>query len=198
VGRQRRDTGPAADDADSWVSTRASGRLRGRVGKDTGPEVMLRRRLHAAGLRYRLHPVLGQRLTADIAFPSARVVVFVDGCFWHGCPRHARWTPSGPNAERWARKFARNRERDAAATMLAEQQGLCPVRVWECEIREDVEGVVRQLSALVRGRREARRTGGQGDRGPRRRPAGPDTGSRMQARDRGPARSGGRPGGGPP
>jgi DNA mismatch endonuclease (patch repair protein) len=161
VGRQRRDTGPAGDDAGSWVSTRASERLRGRVGKDTGPEVMLRRRLHAAGLRYRLHPVLGQRLTADLAFPSARVVVFVDGCFWHGCPRHARWTPAGPNAERWARKFARNRERDAAATMLAEQQGLCPVRVWECEIREDVEGVVRQLSALVQSRREARRPGGR-------------------------------------
>lgn len=157
MGRQRDDIDPTARDVDlgAWVSTDASAHLRGRVARNTGPEVMLRRRLHAAGLRFRLHPPLGQGLTADIAFPAPRIVVFVDGCFWHGCTRHARWTPSGPNAERWARKFARTRERDELANRLAEERGLYPVRVWECEIREDVDGVVKRLSALVRGRRDS-------------------------------------------
>ena len=135
------------------MPTDASARLAGRAAKDTGPEVVLRRRLHARGMRFRLHPSLGQRLTADLAFPSAKVVVFVDGCFWHCCPRHTRWTPAGPNAERWTRKFERNRERDAQANRLAEEQGLYPVRVWECDIREDVESVVERLSVLVHARR---------------------------------------------
>lgn len=145
----------AASGVGQWVSTTASQRLSGRLAKNTAPEIMLRRRLHAAGMRFRLHPSLGQRLTADLAFPSAQVVVFVDGCFWHGCPRHARWSPAGPNAEQWKQKFARNRNRDAAANIIAEQQGLYPVRVWECEIREDVDAVVSRLRALVCARREA-------------------------------------------
>src|SRR4051794_39660164 len=82
---------------DDWVSTpRGSASLAGRTSRDTTPEIVLRRQLHRLGLRYRLHPRLGSRLTADLVFRSARVVVFVDGCFWHGCPIHSRWRPNGP------------------------------------------------------------------------------------------------------
>ena len=160
MGRRSYDTSSTTRGADlgAWVSTDASAHLRGRVARDTGPELVLRRRLHAAGLRFRLHPALGEGLTADLAFPAARMVVFVDGCFWHGCTRHARWTPTGPNAERWIHKFARTRERDEIANRLAEEQGLYPVRVWECEIREDVDDVVERLSSLVISRRDSLQT----------------------------------------
>ena len=78
----------------------------------TKPELELRHRLHKAGLRYRVaHPVPGRpRRTIDVAFTRRRIAVFVDGCFWHGCPLHA----SAPktNAAFWAAKVAENVARD--------------------------------------------------------------------------------------
>ena len=64
----------------------ASGRMSRQANRDTAPELMLRRQLHALGLRYRVHrrPLAGIRRTADIVFPRKRVAIFVDGCFWHG------------------------------------------------------------------------------------------------------------------
>ena len=73
--------------------------------KGTRAELGLRKVLHARGLRYRLHvPLLTKpRRVADIVFPSARIAVFVDGCFWHGCPQHATWPAA--NADWWRRKI---------------------------------------------------------------------------------------------
>jgi DNA mismatch endonuclease (patch repair protein) len=89
----------------------------GRVRKrDNGPELAVRRLLHAAGLRYRVAwPVPGQRRrTIDIAFTRLQLAVFIDGCFWHGCPEHLH-VPRA-NAAWWVRKIETNRARDADVT----------------------------------------------------------------------------------
>lgn len=101
--------------------------------RDTAPEVALRRALHARGLRFRVHfPVPGQRRrTIDVAFTRARVAVFVDGCFWHGCPEHG--TQPSQNSAWWQAKFAANRARDADTDMMLTEAGWLVVRVWEHE-----------------------------------------------------------------
>src|SRR5688500_3905440 len=84
----------------------ASERMRAQLRRDTRPEVELRRALHRSGLRYRVHsrPIKGLRREADLIFSGARVAVFIDGCYWHGCPVHATWPKQ--NAEFWAQKIA--------------------------------------------------------------------------------------------
>ncbi|MEU0266532.1 very short patch repair endonuclease [Nocardioides sp. NPDC006303] len=100
--------------------------------------MLLRRALHAAGVRFRLHRQLARGCTPDIVLPGRRPAVFVDGCFWHSCPEHGRKTPwTGPNAELWAEKMQRNAQRDARATALAEGLGWTVIRLWEHEIRDD-------------------------------------------------------------
>ncbi len=101
--------------------------------RDTAPEVALRRRLHAAGLRYRVtFPVPGQRRrTIDIAFTRVRVAVFVDGCFWHGCTSHG--TQPAQNSAWWQQKIAANKARDADTDRVLQSLGWAVVRVWEHE-----------------------------------------------------------------
>lgn len=91
----------------------------------------VRRRLHAAGLRYRVNvPVAGMpRRTIDIAFTRARVAVFIDGCFWHGCTTH-RSIPRS-NKKTWTEKIARNRARDVETTEHLAAQGWVVLRYWE-------------------------------------------------------------------
>lgn len=99
--------------------------------RDTAPELALRRELHRRGLRYRVdHPVLSRR-RADVAFTKARVAVFVDGCFWHGCPEHGTWPRT--NAEWWKSKIEANRARDADTNERLRAKGWMVVRVWEHE-----------------------------------------------------------------
>jgi DNA mismatch endonuclease, patch repair protein len=101
--------------------------------RDTRPELALRSRLHELGLRYRVaaRPLPDVRRTADLVFTRARVAVFLDGCFWHGCPEHHR--PSRRNEEFWHEKIAHNRERDAETDSLLEAAGWTVIRVWEHE-----------------------------------------------------------------
>src|SRR5262245_48955304 len=82
--------------------------------RDTAPELALRRELHRRGFRYRVDASVlhGVRRRADIVFRSAKVVVFVDGCFWHGCPIHGTWPKA--NAAFWREKITTNRKRDVA------------------------------------------------------------------------------------
>nr|WP_276329068.1 very short patch repair endonuclease [Crossiella equi] len=127
----------------SWASSagvRAS--MRGNRGRDTQPELALRALLHAKGLRYRVSakPLAGWRRTADIVFPSARVAVFVDGCFWHGCPEHHR--PSATNSEFWRAKVEGNRKRDAETTALLEAEDWTVIRAWEHEDPVEVANLV--------------------------------------------------------
>ncbi|MFD7557181.1 MULTISPECIES: very short patch repair endonuclease [unclassified Streptomyces] len=122
--------------------------------RDTGVEVALRKALHANGARYRIHrkPVKGVRREADIVFGPARVAVFVDGCFWHGCPVHATWPKN--NAEFWRAKIEGNRRRDVDTDARLAEAGWLAVRVWEHE-RAD-EAAVRVLSVVEGRRPEAR------------------------------------------
>jgi DNA mismatch endonuclease (patch repair protein) len=113
----------------------------------TSAEMELRRALHARGLRYRVNvPILpDKRRRVDIAFPSARVAVFVDGCFWHGCPEHATWPAS--NADFWRQKIETNRRRDRDTDAQLEKSGWRVVRVWE---HEDPGSAVTQIETIVR------------------------------------------------
>ncbi|WP_448321469.1 very short patch repair endonuclease [Streptomyces sp. CO7] len=124
--------------------------MRGNRSRDTTPERLLRKHLHERGLRYRVshRPMASVRRTADVAFLGARVAVFVDGCFWHGCPDHCRWP--GTNEEFWRDKIEGNRARDFETNRLLEQSGWLPVRVWE---HEDPSAAADKIIALVRARR---------------------------------------------
>lgn len=101
--------------------------------RGTDVEIELRRALHALGLRYRLQVPLSKkpRRVADIVFIGARVAVFVDGCFWHGCPLHATWPKE--NAGFWRAKIEANRARDADTTRRLRELGWEVIRVWSHE-----------------------------------------------------------------
>ena len=119
------------------------GRVRQR---DTAPELALRRELWRRGFRYRLHPKLPGH--PDIAFSGPKLAVFVDGCFWHGCPLHG--TMPKRNKEFWASKIARNIERDAEIDDKIAALGWQVVHVWEHEIKEDVGEVSSRIENRVR------------------------------------------------
>ena len=118
-------------------------RIRGRGNKAT--ELALAGLFRAAGLTgWRRHrPVFGK---PDFIFPRARVAVFVDGCFWHGCPRHG--TKPGNNAAFWRRKFAANQARDRLVTRTLRGRGWRVVRVWEHELRSPNRVLARIRKAL--------------------------------------------------
>lgn len=101
--------------------------------RGTDVEIELRRALHALGLRYRLQVPLSRkpRRVADIVFIGARVAVFVDGCFWHGCPLHATWPKE--NAGFWRAKIEANRARDADTIRRLRELGWEVIRVWSHE-----------------------------------------------------------------
>ncbi|WP_407938188.1 very short patch repair endonuclease [Motilibacter peucedani] len=142
----------AAVQPPGWLSTPKGQHLRGRRAQDTKPELALRRALHALGLRFRLQRRLAPGCRPDVIFIAGRVAIFVDGCFWHGCPQHGRKTPfKGPNATLWEEKMSRNRERDARASVLASTQGYRVLRLWECEINRDRgASAALRVSALLR------------------------------------------------
>ncbi|WP_404383543.1 very short patch repair endonuclease [Knoellia locipacati] len=113
-------------------------RLSAQAVRDTKPELALRRELHKRGLRYRVNfPVPGlPRRTIDIAFTRQKVAVFVDGCFWHGCPDHS--VPAKANAEWWVAKLQANVERDLGTSQFLENQGWRVLRLWEHDLRDEV------------------------------------------------------------
>ena len=120
-------TRPAATDI--ATSVRMSRQRR----QDTRPELVLRRLLHAAGLRYRVGlrvPGLGGR-SIDIAFTRVKIAVFVDGCFWHVCPDHATWPQT--NRQWWRRKLEGNVARDRDTDTRLRREGWEVIRIWEHE-----------------------------------------------------------------
>lgn len=110
--------------------------------RDTSPEVELRRALHAAGLRFRVDRAVlpGVRRRPDIVFGPARVAVFVDGCFWHGCPEHGH-TPK-KNTSYWGAKLARNVERDREQDRMLGEAGWTVLRIWD---HEDPETALKRV-----------------------------------------------------
>jgi DNA mismatch endonuclease, patch repair protein len=119
-------------------------------GRDTKPELALRSAAHARGLRYRVsaRPLRDLRRTADMVFASARVAVFVDGCFWHGCPEHH--TVAATNAAFWARKVTDNRARDRDTDQRLAEAGWISIRIWE---HEDPHEAADRIRAIVDERR---------------------------------------------
>lgn len=117
--------------------------------KGSSLELTLRKALCHEGLRYRLNSKLPG--SPDIVFPGAKVAVFVDGCFWHGCPEHG--TMPKTRTEFWRAKIERNRERDAEVDAKLRDLGWLPVRVWEHEIRRELEEVVGRIAAVIEAHR---------------------------------------------
>lgn len=101
--------------------------------KDTKPEQLIRRLVHAQGLRYRLHarPLPDLRRTADLVFRPAKVAVFIDGCYWHGCPEH--YVRPRTNSGFWSEKVARNIARDRETNEHLIAAGWLVLRFWEHE-----------------------------------------------------------------
>ncbi len=156
----------AANLAEAWTRARAAGLLaeetlpagstasslavravmRANRGKDTGPELALRSLLYRRGLRYRVdtRPLPDIRRTADVVFPKDQVAVFLDGCYWHGCPEHYR--AATKNAGTWRDKIDGNRARDAQTNEILRGAGWTVIRVWEHEdLAEAAERIAREL-----------------------------------------------------
>ena len=121
--------------------------MQGNRRRDTSPEWQVRRLLHRQGLRYRVDQPLpfDKRRRADLTFSRARVVVFIDGCFWHGCSEHFVAPKSHP--EYWAPKIAANRARDAETTQRLSDDGWTVLRFWE---HEDPAAVADSIAERVR------------------------------------------------
>jgi DNA mismatch endonuclease (patch repair protein) len=133
-----------ADVVSSEVRSRMMSGIRG---KDTAPEMVIRRGLHARGFRYRLHD---RRLPGrpDLVLPKYRAVIFVHGCFWHGHGCHLfKWPKT--REDFWREKIQGNMRRDRAQTALLKQQGWRSTVVWECELRAgNLDSVARKLNLL--------------------------------------------------
>ena len=114
--------------------------------RDTKPEIALRSALHRRGLRFRNDASIatGERIVrADVAFARHRLAVFVDGCFWHGCPEHG--TQPRTHSDYWRPKLERNRRRDIATNDLLQRAGWRAVRVWEHQDPEEAAAYIHQL-----------------------------------------------------
>lgn len=135
----------------SWASSPQVRRsMQSNRGRDTKPELAIRQAVHAFGVGYRVdrRPLKGLNRRADLVFFGAKVAVFVDGCFWHGCPEHH--TVARANADFWAEKVRRNRERDIETDRLLEAAGWVSIRIWE---HEEPNVAASRVVSTVRARR---------------------------------------------
>lgn len=133
-----------------------SANMRANQRRDTGPERRVRSLLHASGLRFRVDlPVrvgTARPIRPDIVFTRLRLAIFLDGCFWHGCPEHGRRV-GGSNTHYWGPKIARNRERDAQQEELLAAAGWTVLRFLE---HEEPGGVAAAIEAVIAATRQAR------------------------------------------
>jgi DNA mismatch endonuclease (patch repair protein) len=131
----------------SWATSPAVRRvMQGNKSRDTKPEIAVRCAVHAMGLRYRVvaRPLIDVRRTADLVFRRVKVAVFVDGCFWHGCPAHH--APPKTNAGYWAMKIEGNRVRDRHTTAMFRAAGWTVLRFWS---HEEPFAVATQIAEIV-------------------------------------------------
>lgn len=136
---------------ESWATSEGTRRsMVANKRRDTSTELAVRREIFRRGLRYRVDfaPLPGIRRRADIVFTRARVALFVDGCFWHGCPVHA--TSPKRNSDYWGPKLAKNIERDRDTDRELEEAGWTVLRFWEHEAFGDVADAI--ASALAESR----------------------------------------------
>ena len=135
--------------------------MRSNKGRDTAPEVRLRSAVHRLGLRFRvgMRPLPGFRRTADLVFTKQRVAVFLDGCFWHGCPEH--YTAPVAHSDYWKDKVAANVARDRQTDEQLKEAGWRVVRVWE---HEDLDAAAKRIRSLINDRTPVRGRGRTADR----------------------------------
>jgi DNA mismatch endonuclease, patch repair protein len=153
AAKRSREITNAAAIAGSWASSPSVRRTMQSNRKwNTKPELAVRRALHKLGLRYRIHTTPGQAASciADVVFPTERVAVFIDGCFWHGCNLHT--VPPRTNQEYWVHKIQGNRRRDAETDRQLADAGWLSIRVWE---HEDPKRAADRISHEIRRRRPA-------------------------------------------
>lgn len=127
------------------TSEAASAVMRGNKKVNTRPELAVRRLLHAQGFRYRVNYRITMpdlKVRPDIVFTRQRLAVFIDGCFWHGCPKHG--TKPRANAAYWDSKIARNQDRDQRIDTALQASGWKVIRAWEHEPPESVAASVAQ------------------------------------------------------
>ena len=118
-------------------------------GRDTSPELRLRQALWRAGLRFRLNK-LGLSLRPDLVLgANPSIAVFIDGCFWHGCPEH--YVPPRSAIDFWSRKLGVNVERDRRQTLALEAEGWRVLRFWECEVIESLDRCVARVRQAFQG-----------------------------------------------
>jgi DNA mismatch endonuclease (patch repair protein) len=143
-------TGFAIAPAPAAVSPLYRRRFQVQSRRDTAPELAVRRAVWRLGLRYAVDaslPLPGVRRRADMVFSRARIAVFVDGCYWHGCPRHCR--PTGRNRPWWVAKLSGNAMRDVDTDSRLRREGWIPVRVWE---HDDPIEAAQRVADTVRAR----------------------------------------------
>ncbi|WP_280524901.1 very short patch repair endonuclease [Streptomyces rubrogriseus] len=141
----------------SWASSAARRRnMQAIRSRDTTPERLIRQLVHAQGLRYRVaaRPLPKLRRTADMVFRPAKVAVFVDGCYWHGCPEH--YVAPKTNSGYWSDKVTRNMARDRDTDQRLTAEGWTVLRFWEHEPPEECAA---HIAAEVERHRNARRKG---------------------------------------
>lgn len=122
--------------------------MRSNKGKNTKPEILFRKALWNAGIRgYRLHwkKAPGK---PDIAFPGKRIAIFLNGCFWHRCPKCNLSLPKN-NRSFWEEKFSRNVERDQEKITALRAENWTVITIWECELKEDISSQVDRIRNLL-------------------------------------------------
>jgi DNA mismatch endonuclease (patch repair protein) len=149
--------------ATSWATSPGVRRsMQSNTGRDTNPELELRKALQRVGLRFwkNRRPIRGLRCEADVVFPRLRLAVFVDGCFWHGCSEHKSLPVA--HGDWWRAKLSRTVTRDRENNDLLARAGWTVVRLWEHESIEDMVSrvtgainTIRQQSNDQRNRRSA-------------------------------------------
>lgn len=144
VGRLREIVGSPPEASSANVRRVMVGNRR----RDSAAELRLRSALHRGGLRFRVdHPIRvppARPIRPDVVFPRQRVAVFVDGCFWHGCPEHG--TRPNTNSRYWDAKIALNQQRDQAQEALLSHAGWTVLRIWE---HEPTDTATRRVRAAV-------------------------------------------------
>jgi DNA (cytosine-5)-methyltransferase 1 len=153
AGRRRRNGVPAA--SSELIRIRMTNTKR----RDTKPELALRSSLHGMGLRFSVdRQIRGSRRRSDVVFPTERVAVYVDGCFWHGCPQHG--TVPKQNRQWWLDKLAANRQRDVDTDAALRAEGWTVLRFWEhddplsaaAKVRDVLVGIRRGSRGMARRR----------------------------------------------
>lgn len=140
---------PYIEDVDTFSQAERSAIMRRVHGKDTGPEMAVRRMVHRMGFRYCLHrgDLPGK---PDLAFPARRKVIFVHGCYWHGHSCRAGRNRPSSNTGYWIAKLDRNKARDAANQRRLRRMGWGVLAVWECELK-NAERLQARLARFLSG-----------------------------------------------